>query len=72
MHRRIGSTNYKVNIHFSNTARDTLHDKILHLIQNEVVTNTAACGIISEKRRETLVLQGVPAFCVTNLLSIQY
>lgn len=47
MHRRIGSTNYKVNIHFSNTARDTLHDKILHLIQNEVVTNTAACGIMN-------------------------
>lgn len=29
-------------------------------------------GIISEKRRETLGIQGLSAFCVTNLLSIQY
>ena len=46
MYRRIGSTTYKVRIHFSDTAEDTLHDKILHLIQNEDVTNMADYGIL--------------------------
>ena len=44
MYRRIGSTTYKVRIHFSETAEDTLHDKILHLVQNEAAAKTAACG----------------------------
>ena len=34
MYRRIGSTTYKVRIHFSDTTEDTLYDKILHLVQN--------------------------------------
>ena len=46
MYRRIGSTTYKVRIHFSDTAEDTLHDKILHLIQHEDVTNMAGYGIL--------------------------
>ena len=44
MYRRIGSTTYKVRVHFDENAQDTLHDKILHLIQNETVTSGAACG----------------------------
>jgi hypothetical protein len=44
MYRRIGSTTYKVRVHFDETGQDTLHDKILHLIQNEAVTNMAGCG----------------------------
>lgn len=42
--RRIGSTIYKVRVHFSETTQDTLQDKILHLIQNGAVTNTAGCA----------------------------
>ena len=47
MYRRIGSTTYKVRIHFSDTTEDTLHDKILHLIQNEDVTSGAVCDILN-------------------------
>ena len=47
MYRRIGSTTYKVRIHFSDTAEDTLHDNILPLIQNEDVTNGAVCGTMA-------------------------
>ena len=39
LYRRIGHTTYKVNIHFSDTAAETLDDKILHLIQREILTN---------------------------------
>jgi len=45
--RRIGSTTYKVRVHFNDSTQDTLHDKILYLIQNQVVTNGAGCGIMS-------------------------
>ncbi|MBD5150350.1 MAG: hypothetical protein HDT18_08300 [Oscillibacter sp.] len=31
-------------VHFSETGRETMNDKILHLIQREVVTNGADCG----------------------------
>jgi len=33
--KRIGSTNYRVNVHFSKTSRETINDKILRLIKNE-------------------------------------
>ena len=33
--RRIGSTTYRVSVHFSGTSRETIGDKILRLIQNE-------------------------------------
>ena len=46
MYRRIGSTTYKVRIHFSDTAEDTLHDKILHLVQNEAMRNGSVCAIM--------------------------
>ncbi|WP_330391958.1 transposon-encoded TnpW family protein [Enterocloster clostridioformis] len=47
IYRRIGSTTYKVRVHFSDTAQETINDKILHLIQHEAVTNTADCGTMS-------------------------
>jgi hypothetical protein len=37
--RRIGSTTYRVGVHFNGNSRETMNDKILRLIQNE-----AACG----------------------------
>lgn len=35
-YRRVGSTIYKVCIHFSDTTQETISDKILHLMQREV------------------------------------
>ena len=34
--KRVGSTSYKVAVHFSKTSKETLNDKILRLIRNEV------------------------------------
>ncbi len=34
--KRIGSTTYRVSVHFSKTSRETMNDKILRLIKNEV------------------------------------
>ena len=47
IYRRIGSTTYKVQVHFSDSTQESINDKILHLIQHEAVTNAAGCGIIS-------------------------
>ena len=44
IYRRIGSTTYKVRVHFSETAQETMNDKILHLIRRGAVTNGADCG----------------------------
>jgi hypothetical protein len=35
LNRRIGNTNYVVNVFSSGSAKDTFQDKILHLIGNE-------------------------------------
>lgn len=34
--KRIGSTTYKVTVHFSDTSTETIEDKLLRLMQNEV------------------------------------
>ena len=47
IYRRIGSTTYKLRVHFSDTAQETMNDKILHLIQHEAVTNAADCGTMN-------------------------
>lgn len=39
LYRRIGSTTYKVRIHFSDTTTETINDKILRLIQREILAN---------------------------------
>ena len=36
--RRIGSTTYKLKVHFSETATETMEDKILRMIRNESKT----------------------------------
>ena len=36
MLKRIGSTYYEVSVHFSKTSKETINDKILRLIRNEV------------------------------------
>ena len=47
IYRRIGSTTYKLRVHFSDTAQETMNDKILHLIQHEAVTNAADFGTMN-------------------------
>ena len=42
--KRIGSTTYKVNVHFSNTSKETMGDKILRLIENEVPQTPISVG----------------------------
>lgn len=44
--RRIGSTTYKLKVFFSETAKETMEDKILRMIKNEALTNSEKCGII--------------------------
>lgn len=34
--KRIGSTTYRVNVHFSSTSKDTMQDKLLRLMEREV------------------------------------
>ena len=33
--KRIGSTTYKVSVHFSRTSKETMGDKIIRIIENE-------------------------------------
>lgn len=37
--KRIGSTTYRVSVHFSDTSRETVNDKILRLVRNEGQAN---------------------------------
>ena len=36
LHRRIGSTTYRVRLHFSPETKETLDDKILRLLKNDL------------------------------------
>ena len=36
MVRKIGKTTYKVGIHFSQTSKETMEDKLLRLIKNDI------------------------------------
>ena len=44
--RRIGGTTYKVRVAFSETAAETMEEKIFRMIRNEVVTNDGTCAIM--------------------------
>ena len=46
MYRRIGSTTYKVRIHFSDVAKESMEDKIIRLIGNETMDMALECGIM--------------------------
>lgn len=43
---RIGSTIYKVKVVFNDTAQETMEDKILRIIRNEILTDREKCGNI--------------------------
>ena len=42
MQKRIGSTTYQVNVYFSPIATETMDDKILRLVRNEIRDGRAA------------------------------
>ena len=44
--RHIGHTIYKVRVHLSENAKETMEEKILRLIRNDGVTNGTECGIL--------------------------
>ena len=46
INRRIGSTIYRVRVYGSETATETMEDKILRLIQNEAVNPCGSCDIM--------------------------
>ncbi len=46
IHRRIGSTVYRVKVYGSETATETMEEKILRLIQNEAANPRGSCGIM--------------------------
>ena len=46
MYRRIGSTTYKVRIHFSDVAQESMEDKIIRLIGCETMDMAPECGIM--------------------------
>ena len=46
MTRRIGGTTYKVKVVFSDTEKETMEDKILRIVRNDMVTNDGTCGIM--------------------------
>jgi hypothetical protein len=41
MIKRIGNTLYEVSVHSSSTSKETMNDKILRLIRNEVASGKA-------------------------------
>ena len=46
MTRRIGGTTYKVKVVFSDTEKETMEDKILRIVRNDMVTNDGTRGIM--------------------------
>ena len=44
--RHIGNTTYKVRVYLSETAEETVEDKILRLIRNDGLANQPDCGIM--------------------------
>ena len=44
--RRIGATTFKVKVVYNDTANETMEDKILRIVRNELLENGEKCGII--------------------------
>ena len=44
--RRIGGTTYKVRVAFSDTAAETMEEKILRIVRNNMVTSDGTYGIM--------------------------
>ena len=69
--RRIGGTTYKVRVVFNESGGETMEDKILRIVRNDMVTSDGTYGIINTEEAGTLVFSGVPAFFVTIVLLVQ-
>ena len=53
--RRIGATTFKVKVVYNDTGNETMEDKILRIVRNEVLENGEKCGIMAltfQKRNE--------------------
>ena len=44
--RHIGKTTYKVRVYLSETAEETMEDKVLRMIRNEALESGQDCGIM--------------------------
>ena len=44
--RRIGGTTYKVRVVFNESGGETMEDKILRIVRNDMVTSDGTCGIM--------------------------
>lgn len=44
--KRIGTTTYKVNVHFNQNATETMEEKFLRIISDYPLANGEKCGII--------------------------
>ena len=44
--RRIGGTTYKVRAVFNESGGETMEDKILRIVRNDMVTNDGTCSIM--------------------------
>ncbi len=44
--RRIGGTTYKVKVVYNDTGYETMEDKILRIVRNEVIEKDEKCGIM--------------------------
>ena len=47
MTKRIGNTTYKVKIAFSENSTETMEDKIVRIIKNEILAKVEKCGILN-------------------------
>ena len=56
--QRIGSTLYEVNVYFNEAAKETLEDKILRLVSNESLKNSAKCSNMETLQTERLPERG--------------
>lgn len=45
-HRRIGGTTYKVRVVFNESGGETMEDKILRIVRNDMVTSDGTYGIM--------------------------
>ena len=45
-YRRVGNTNFKVRVFFSENATETMEDKILRIVRNEAMETGDFCGIM--------------------------
>ena len=69
--RRIGGTTYKVRVVFNESGGETMEDKILRIVRNDMVTSDGTYGIIKTDEPRTLDFSGVRGFLVTNVCIVQ-